>query len=112
MSTPIARTLRKARNLFRQLGVQPPYWLIRLGRRLHDRSMAAAPAGAHISTDPQPLVRLEAKIDHLIWQNERIEATLYLLSLQAPAHPGESLAPLVALAETAKEKAPETGPAS
>ena len=112
MSTPIARTLRKARNLFRKLGVQPPFWLIRLGRRLHDRSMAAAPAGAHISNDPQPLVRLEAKIDHLIWQNERIEATLYLQSLQAPAVSPLSVAPAAASAAAPAPKAPETGPAS
>lgn len=83
MSHLIPRLLRRARNLLQRLGVQPPYWLIRLGRHLHGKYSQPPAFNAHALADPQSLARLEAKIDRLLWQNERIEATLYLQSLQA-----------------------------
>lgn len=83
MSHLIPRLLRRARNVLQRLGVQPPYWLIRLGRHLHGKYSQPPAFNVPALADSQSLARLEAKIDRLLWQNERIEATLYLQSLQA-----------------------------
>ena len=99
MSNFIPGALYRARNAFRRVGVQPPYWLIQLGRRLHGKySRIAHPVAsvAHVATlapsaplasfaapDRQHATRLEAKVDHILWSIERMEATLYLQSLQS-----------------------------
>jgi hypothetical protein len=88
MSNLIPNTLRKMRNLFLRLGIQPPFWLIRLGRHWYHAFSSAPSVTPVVSNDAYPLNQLEAKIDHLIWQNERIEASLYLISLQPPASQG------------------------
>lgn len=91
MSNLILRALRKMRNSFLYLGIQPPSWLIQLGRRCYNAFSPTPLAVVSASNEAYPLNRLEAKIDHLIWQNERIEASLYLLSLQTPAYPQKNL---------------------
>ncbi len=84
MSNFIPGVLSRARNAFRRVGIQPPYWLIQLGRRLHGKySRSAHPLASFAAPDRQNMGRLEAKVDHLLWTMERIEATLYLQSLQA-----------------------------
>ena len=89
MSTLIPNVLFGARNLFRRFGIRPPLCLSQLGRRLLNALSASPQSSAVTITAPdgRPFASLEAKIDHLIWQNERIEATLYLQSLQAPLRP-------------------------
>lgn len=85
MSNFIPSVLNGARNAFRRLGIQPPYWLIQLGRRLHGKySRTSHHSALFASRDRQYASQLEAKVDHIIWSIERIEATLYLQSLQAP----------------------------
>ena len=96
MSNFIPGFLYRVRNVFRRAGVQPPYWLIRLGRRLHGKynrishPMAPlaplapeAPLASFAAPDRQHASRLEAKVDHILWSIERMEATLYLQSLQS-----------------------------
>ena len=98
MSNFIPGFLYRVRNAFRRAGVQPPYWLIRLGRRLHGKynrishPMAPlapeAPLASFAAPDRQHASRLEAKVDHILWSIERMEATLYLQSLPLQArHP-------------------------
>ena len=95
MSNLILRVLTRSRNAFRRVGIQPPYWLIQLGRRLHVKYYRIAPPHIpqasqtlqvpqvpHASYDRQNVSQLEAKVDRLLWTLERIEATLYLQSLQ------------------------------
>lgn len=84
MSNFIPRVLNRAHNAFRRLGIQPPYWLIQLGRRLHGKySRGAHPSALLPAHDRQHASQLEAKVDHILWTIERIEATLYLQSLQS-----------------------------
>lgn len=84
MSNFIPSVLNRARNAFRRLGIQPPYWLIQLGRRLYGKySQTSHHSGLFSSSDRQHASQLEAKVDHMLWSIERIEATLYLQSLQA-----------------------------
>ena len=103
MKNLILRILTVARNLFRRLGVQPPYWLIQLGRRIHDKySRVEQPSPpAFAGRDTHNLSQLEAKIDRVLWTIERMEATLYIQSLQAPIQP----APLNAKPNDASPKA-------
>ena len=84
MSNFILSVLARARNAFRSLGIQPPNWLIQLGRRLHEIFSRTSHHSALFATrNRQHASQLEAKLDHIIWSIERIEATLYLQSLQA-----------------------------
>ena len=97
MSNFIPGVLNRARNAFRRVGIQPPYWLIKLGRRLHGKynrpahtfaPMAPLASMASYSTsDRHNLAQLEAKIDHILWSIERLEASLYLQSLQSAIQP-------------------------
>ena len=89
MSYLVPRLLRRARNLLQRHVVQPPYWLVRLGRHLHGKYSQPPAFTPPAQADPQSFARLEAKIDRLLWQNERIEATLYLQSLQATDVPAQ-----------------------
>ncbi len=84
MSNFILSVLARARNAFRSLGILPPNWLIQLGRRLHEKFSRTSHHSPLIATsDLQNASQLEAKLDLIIWSIERIEATLYLQSLQA-----------------------------
>jgi hypothetical protein len=91
MSNLIPGVLNRARNAFRRVGIQPPYWMIKLGRRLHGKynriSDPLAPLASFAAHDRQHTGQLEAKVDHIIWTIERMEATLYLQSLQAAIQP-------------------------
>ena len=85
MSNFIPSVLNRARNVLRRLGIQPPYWLVQLGRRLHEKySRTSHHSALFSSRDRQHLSKLEDKVDHILWSIERIEATLYLQSLQSP----------------------------
>lgn len=90
MSNFISDFLYLVRNAFRRVGVQPPYWLIRFGRRLHGKYHRtsypvnpSAPLDSFSAPDRQHANRLEAKVNHILWSIERMEATLYLQSLQS-----------------------------
>lgn len=100
MSNFIPGALNRARNAFRRVGIQPPYWLIQLGRRLHGKyNRTSHPLAPYVAQDLQHTSQLEAKVDHILWSIERMEATLYLQSLQ-PAIQAVPLQP----------KPPATGP--
>ena len=84
MSNFIPSVLNRARNVLRRLGIQPPYWLVQLGRRLHEKySQTSYHLALFASSDRQHASQLEDKVDHILWSIERIEASLYLQSLQS-----------------------------
>jgi hypothetical protein len=88
MTNIIPNVLTRARDVFRNLGIQPPYWLIQVGRRLYDKySDIYRPTGSQASLHRPHVGQLEAKVDHILWSIERMEATLYLQSLQSSIQP-------------------------
>jgi len=89
MKNLILRVLMFTRNAFRRIGIQPPYWAIQLGRKIFDKysRLDQLETGAFSGRNPSSLSVLEAKVDRILWTIERIEATLYIQSLQTATPP-------------------------